>query len=164
MATTKNCPKNLMFSNWHEENKNTPSVLPAGSKGIRFGSHGLETKTAGDGYWSREQRTVHIVRLVIDKLWYSQGFRAELQANFNKKDWDVDKHGLIYTDKLWIEQFKKHLLNMGFSAAAVRAVDYSEQGMQGDNYVSMDIGDAFIREFAVLFCFGNTIDKHGLII
>jgi hypothetical protein len=32
----------------------------------------------------------------------------------------------------------------GFDASDV---DYSEQGMQGDNYVSLDVGECFINTF-----------------
>lgn len=161
MITIDKKPANLMFSRWTSDTQNTPFVRPAGTKGIKIA---LETHTDGGGYWSREQRKVDIVKVVIDKLWYSQGFRAELQVFFRKSDWDVAKHGLIYTDRNWLKQFKDHLINMGFSQTAVNAIDYSEQGMQGDNYVSLDVGDAFIREFALIFCFGNRIDKHGFIL
>jgi hypothetical protein len=42
---------------------------------------------------------------------------------------------------------------MGFSTDAILHVSYSEQGMQGGNYVSMDVGSDFIQECEALYRF-----------
>ena len=124
--------------------------------------------TCGDGFWSGEQRQVRIKRLEIGYLVYTPADRrtyfGELRAYFNKSDWNVDKHGLIYTDRAWLEDFRSLLQNIGFSEAAAKDVDYSEQGMQGDFYVSLDIGGKFATEFALIKCFGNQMDDHGRIV
>lgn len=36
---------------------------------------------------------------------------------------------------------------MGFSQKALRGIDYTEQGMQGRNYVSMQVNTAFVEEW-----------------
>lgn len=120
----------------------------------------IKATTDGKGHWSREKRTIGIVKLVIDNFNVNckKNLYAELKAYFRKLDWDHQKHGLIYTDRTWLKEFKNQLINIGFSQGAAAVVDYSEQGMQGDNYVSLDVGDTFIREFAFIFCFGNCID------
>lgn len=143
----------------------TDTTIPQVAGNYKKGITGLnlETRTSGDGYWSSEQRDVGITRLDVFNLFYRDGFRAELRAYFKKKDWNVDKHGLIYTDTAWIQFFKDQLLSIGFSKESLDKVDYSEQGMQGSDYVSMDVGDDFVREFAVLCCFGNVFDKHGFL-
>jgi hypothetical protein len=52
--------------------------------------------------------------------------------------------GLIYTDKLFMQELRTYLQTIGFTEAEANDVHYSEQGMQGDNYVSCDVAAAFI--------------------
>jgi hypothetical protein len=60
-------------------------------------------------------------------------------------NWDTDKLGLIYTDKQFMREFKEVLATkLGFTDAQLNKLCYSEQGMQGNNYVSMDILSADI--------------------
>ena len=102
--------------------------------------------TDGNGLWSREKKEVKIHRIDINYRDDENQF-AELIACFNQRTWSLSKHGLIYTDKLWIREFRKELQNLGFSEKATRDVDYSEQGMQGDNFVSLDVGKSFLKEW-----------------
>jgi hypothetical protein len=53
---------------------------------------------------------------------------------------------LIYTDPRWIGEFRALMRSLGFTSQACEDINYSEQGMQGDNYVSMDVGPPFLRE------------------
>jgi hypothetical protein len=99
--------------------------------------------TAGDGYWSRAQKTVEITRLMLAYTNDELDF-GELRVYFNTATWDVNKLGLIYTDSLFIEELRNLLDTLGFDASDV---DYSEQGMQGDAYVSLDVGEMFINTF-----------------
>jgi hypothetical protein len=64
---------------------------------------------------------------------------GELRVYFNTQDWDVNALGLIYTDKLFEQELNAFLVAHGLCA-----VSYSEQGMQGDNYVSLDVEGDFI--------------------
>jgi len=109
-------------------------------------------QTAGNGLWSNEYRKVKMrdarARFIfeswdgpVQKPW------GELKVYFYKSSWNPDKHGLIYTDGLWLQEFHKFLAKKGFSKKACNDVDYSEQGMQGDNYVSLDIGHHFYKEW-----------------
>jgi len=100
-------------------------------------------QTTGDGYWSDLQRSVEITRLQLAYTNDELDF-GELRVFFNTKTWDVNKDGLIYTDSLFLEQLKDLLTAKGFDASDVT---YSEQGMQGDNYVSCDVGECFINTF-----------------
>jgi hypothetical protein len=105
--------------------------------------------TAGNGLWSGEERAVRITDMRLGYVSDELDF-GELCVYFNKKTWDVRKHGLIYTDKLFLRELRAFLDAQGLPGADV---DYSEQGMQGDNYVSLDIGEKFLaawaRKFAV---------------
>ena len=53
--------------------------------------------------------------------------------------------GLIYTDKDFIAELRMFLAQHGLPGDDV---DYSEQGMQGDDYVSLDAGEEFVRAWA----------------
>ena len=97
--------------------------------------------TNGKGYWSNTAKAVRIVDMRLGYVSDERDF-GELCVYFNTEDWDVNALGLIYTDK----QFKAEL-NAFLVAQGLCAVEYSEQGMQGDNYVSFDCGPRFIMSF-----------------
>ena len=99
--------------------------------------------TNGMGYWSRAQQAVEITHLQLAYTNDELDF-GELRVRFNTKTWDVNKLGLIYTDKQFMRELKELLTTLGFDASDV---SYSEQGMQGDNYVSCDVGERFINTF-----------------
>ena len=99
--------------------------------------------TAGDGYWSRKQTAVEVNRLVLAYTNDELDF-GELRVYFNTKTWDVNKDGLVYTDSQFMTELCALLTQLGFDASDV---SYSEQGMQGDNYVSCDVGECFINTF-----------------
>ena len=94
--------------------------------------------TAGDGYWSRTAKAVEIVNMQMGYVADDKEF-GELCVYFNTADWDVNKDGLIYTDSEFLHELNAFLVEQGLCA-----VTYSEQGMQGDNYVSLDVEDEFI--------------------
>ena len=99
--------------------------------------------TNGNGYWSRTKAAVEITALQLAYTNDEQDF-GELRVYFNTATWDVNKQGLIYTDKQFMRELKELLTVKGFN---VKDVSYSEQGMQGDNYVSCDVGKKFINTF-----------------
>lgn len=106
----------------------------------------IKTKTDGSGIWSGCKRKIHIYKIEINYLNRDDEY-GELIAYFYNKDWDVEKHGLIYTDRHWIKDFRNGLRKIGFTKKAYNDVEYSEQGMQGDNYVSMDFGCDFLKHW-----------------
>ena len=102
--------------------------------------------TAGDGYWSDVKKSVKVTKI---DLGYEDddGDFGELRIYFDKRTWNPDQHGLIYTDNKFIKELRAALVKEGFSKAAAADVDYSEQGMQGDNYVSCDVTGPFLRNY-----------------
>lgn len=105
----------------------------------------LLCQTKGDGYWSATNRTVATSKIEMQvgeayvNLWeYRVCLPVYFRAFFPKKSWDTDKYGLIYTDSLWLKDFREQFKTR-FPAMAWMAnkIDYTEQGMQGDNYVSL---------------------------
>jgi hypothetical protein len=102
--------------------------------------------TDGSGYWSTVAKSVEIVNMSLGYVNDEKDF-GELCVYFNTATWDVDKDGLIYTDGLFLLQLQMFLEEHGLSAN----VDYSEQGMQGDDYVSLDVEDDFIKAWEAKF-------------
>ena len=99
--------------------------------------------TDGSGYWSDIVKEVFVTKMGITYLNDENDF-GELRVYFDTNSWNVDQDGLIYTDKLFLETLKAYMLDMGYNSSDV---SYSEQGMQGDNYVSLDVGQNFIGSF-----------------
>ena len=100
-------------------------------------------QTDGKGLWSRKVAAVEITALQLAYTNDELDF-GELRVRFNTKTWDVSKDGLIYTDRLFLQQLREFLTDKGFDASDI---EYSEQGMQGDTYVSLDVGECFINTF-----------------
>ena len=99
--------------------------------------------TNGTGYWSNKAKAVDITGLQLSYTNDELDF-GELRVRFNTATWDTNTDGLIYTDKQFMRELKELLTVMGFDASDV---SYSEQGMQGDTYVSCDVGECFINTF-----------------
>jgi len=99
--------------------------------------------TNGNGYWSNTKAAVDITHLQLSYTNDELDF-GELRVYFNAATWDVNKLGLIYTDKQFMTELVQLLTSMGFDASDV---SYSEQGMQGDTYVSCDVGELFINTY-----------------
>ena len=118
-----------------------------------------QTHTDGNGLWSDKAKAVQVLRV---ELAYSNDERdfGELRAYFNTKTWNCDTDGLIYTDKIWIDEFRALMRSLGFTRTAVNAITYSEQGMQSNNYVSMDVGADFMREVEPMYRW--TINKEAI--
>ena len=104
--------------------------------------------TNGLGYWSRAVKTVRIVDMQVAYVNDELDF-GELRVYFNTEDWDVNVDGLIYTDKQWRNELQAFLNAQGLPG---KDISYSEQGMQGDNYVSLDIVSAkFLQAWSEKF-------------
>lgn len=100
-------------------------------------------ETSGDGYWSNVAKEVDVEGMCIAYVNDENDF-GELRVYFDTSDWNVQKDGLIYTDRLFLRQLRSYLNSKGLKGADV---DYSEQGMQGHNYVSLDVGAAFLQSW-----------------
>ena len=118
------------------------------------------TRTDGNGYWSETAKTVRINRVALAYV-SDEGDFGELRAYFDPKEWDVDNDGLIYSDMGWKHSFLTCMeKQFGFSPDAILDLSYSEQGMQGEDYVSMDVGQQFLTECDALYRF--TIYKEAV--
>lgn len=99
----------------------------------------IQFKTNGTGYWSNAQKTVTILDIFVDAQ--DEDF-GEMIVKFDVNTWNTATDGLIYTDKLFLKELRKFLNSHGLPG---EDVEYSEQGMQGQNYVSLDVGAKFIQ-------------------
>ena len=93
--------------------------------------------TCGDGYWSTVAKEVFVENIAMFINADADESDGDLQAYFTEETWN-DSYGLIYTDSAFLECVRTALIAAGISIEAAEDVSYSEQGMQGDNYVSMD--------------------------
>ena len=106
--------------------------------------------TDGGGYWSRKRKEVRVTELTVhvfninDEDDEGDEDFGELCVHFNTNSWRPDVDGLIYTDKLFMQELQAYLNSIGIAGDDV---SYSEQGMQGDNYVSCDVGAKFISSW-----------------
>ena len=106
--------------------------------------------TDGKGYWSNVKRAVDINDITISGISEDDRF-GELCVYFTPETWDVNADGLIYTDYRFMDELRLLLQRAGFTAEEAACVDFSEQGMQGDDYVSCDIYDSAITAYKRLF-------------
>ena len=99
--------------------------------------------TSGRGLWTNVAKEVRVIGLSLGYV-SDEGDFGELRVRFDKRQWNVEKLGLIYTDPMFERELKTLLKDLGFRA---NSVTYSEQGMQGNDYVSCDVGKQFINSF-----------------
>lgn len=103
-------------------------------------------RTDGKGLWSDTAKNVDVIKIEVsatkdnsdDSMW------GEMRVFFDTETWNTKQHGLIYTDRQFENQLKVALFALGLDA---KDVGYSEQGMQGNDYVSLDVDDTLINSF-----------------
>jgi hypothetical protein len=113
--------------------------------------------TDGSGYWSNVAKAVTITDISLGMgMQDGDSIFGELQVHFDLATWNLDNDGLIYTDKQFLRELRAFLTAHGLPG---EDVGYSEQGMQGDEYVSLDAGTAFYRAWMAKF----NIDSKELV-
>lgn len=117
--------------------------------------------TKGDSMWAEGygERRVRVQRLELevygDEDSAGEVSCSDLRVYFNTQDWDTAEQGLLYTDsgvdmcvRVLVDMLlqQMHAENAGTMGAAaansiadcVQYIGWSEQGMQGDDYMSFD--------------------------
>jgi hypothetical protein len=107
----------------------------------------MSCTTNGVGLWSSEsnkevQGCMYFTLLKTESDGEVYGGTATF--HFSKEDWDVDKYGLIYTDEGFLDSIHNKLKEAGFEK--YQEINYSEQGMQGDDYVDFDASIEIVNE------------------
>ena len=111
--------------------------------------------TAGTGLWSTTQADVLVTHMELGYVAEDKEF-GELRVYFNTEDWDVEQDGLIYTDSKFKIDLQDYIKQQGL----VVDLCYSEQGMQGDDYVSLDVGAEFIASWEAKYGYASFADVH----
>jgi hypothetical protein len=106
----------------------------------------VKLNTDGSGLWSGRAAAVDVIRLLVPYVNEEETF-GELRVYFDEDSWNVREHGLIYTDRVFAEELRQLLESVYFSPEAADDMEYSEQGIQGDNFVSLDAGKHFLTEW-----------------
>lgn len=121
--------------------------------------------TNGNSFWSDVAKNVDVQGLDIRAQEYMCGGKmrryGELKVYFDTdafhpNHWSLQEHGLIYTDEGFEAELHKVFESMGITAEA----SYSEQGMQGNDYVSFDIDEEFITQFDRAFNTATFYNSH----
>ena len=101
-------------------------------------------ETGGNGLWSGKKTSVYLTHMV-ESVWGVDGY----EVYFDTKTWDVRKDGLIYTDETFLNNLKAILIDRGYTPSGVKELSYTEQGMQGEDFVSIEtgVGGTFGKEF-----------------
>lgn len=118
-----------------------------------------KANVAGDGLWSNTpMQNLEVNILPEDVFRFDEvdemgnpKLVGNLNVYFNPKIWDTQSFGLIYTDTLFEKSIRKILKDAGFKFW--NDFSYSEQGMQGADFVNFDVGKKLASE----------LDKKGLI-
>jgi hypothetical protein len=110
-----------------------------------------EISTDGSGYWSGVVKTVKVTHFEVNATKYEDELNGELRVYFDTDSWNIHDDGLIYTDVAFEFSLKFLLADFGLD---ISEVSYSEQGMQGEDFVSLDVGEKFIND-----CI-NHLDVH----
>lgn len=100
--------------------------------------------TNGKGLWTKDVVNKIKVKLQLDYFEYHGELIVHLRVVFKLNQWDTRNNGLIYTDLQFERDIKTTLHCAGFKNA--NDICYSEQGMQGLNYVDFDVGHKLSEE------------------
>mgnify|MGYP006279108909 CR=1 FL=1 len=99
--------------------------------------------TNGKGFWSTDAQAVRVVGIDIGYI-NEEGTFGDLRVYFDEDTWSTSQQGLIYTDPLFLQELCMLLKSMGLAGDDV---DYSEQGLQGRKFVSLDAGKEFLDSY-----------------
>lgn len=98
----------------------------------------LFIRTSGDGKWSSKQKDVEILGIYFEQYClFEDDTLNEIQVIFDTDTWDNKEDGLIYTDTGFLQGVKERLQEM-FPGNDWDNLEYTEQGMQGENWVSFE--------------------------
>ena len=93
-----------------------------------------------------DARIVPIYRVVLE-LPIEQNDIGGLRAFFKVNCWRVNRDGLIYGNDFWLNDFRRNLGNAMGVKFHDDDLEYSEQGLQGNNYVHLDVSSEATKFF-----------------
>ena len=92
--------------------------------------------TNGRGLYTNVTAPVNIVDISVED--------NEVRVYFDRKTWDVRKNDLIYTDPAFLKGLKSFLksdktYSTLITNSSIDRLDYTEHGMQGNDYVTLEV-------------------------
>lgn len=99
-------------------------------------------ETSGDGFYSDKCKPVKIIRIEVPHIDKDFSF-GELRVYFDPDYWKIVEDNFIYTDP----GFLRDVISFANREIGneIDDIAYSEYHMQGDDYVSFDVGENFLR-------------------
>lgn len=108
---------------------------------INLTDNNLIIHTDGNGRWSTTRAAVQIIAVQIIETpaepQYGWGASVRIAAFFNGEHWNTNEDGLIYTDDRALTELRAVLAD--HVDHDLSKMDYTEQGMQGGNYISLEL-------------------------
>ena len=83
--------------------------------------------TNGKGYWSDKATAVTVEALDLQYISNERDF-GELCIHFNTATWDTAVDGLIYTDKLFMQELRAYLQTLGFTQKKLTTLATASRG------------------------------------
>lgn len=106
-------------------------------------NHIVTARTDGSGFWSSVKKTVLITDLFL--TCHHGDEMPEVFLTFDTDTWNTATDGLIYSDKGFMNTLRIALIAAGYPEDAVDELEYSEQGMQGKDFVHCMAGWKFAK-------------------
>ena len=110
--------------------------------------------TNGHGDYSTVVKPVRVISIKQDIELGSDGWISDLGVEFDSNTWDVDTDGLICTDTEFFRDLQKFLMKLGVPRDIVSQINYGDEGMQDEVYVSFR-ANAFGEYVADQFVIGD---------
>lgn len=64
-------------------------------------------------------------------------YGSKIDVFFDTSSWNVSKHGLVYTDTVFLKELKKYMKSNNMIKSGFD-IDYTEHGMQERNVISLE--------------------------
>ncbi len=96
--------------------------------------------------------------LSLDIFFNGEYLQGKLKVFYDTFVWRGFIDGLIYTDVLFLKSVRNYFVRIGITEKHINGIEYSEKGMQGDNYVSFDLNHDFVVSFVDFLLEKNFID------
>ena len=116
--------------------------------------------TDGSGLYSSKKKSVRIHRVLHSFYKREDEFYGEARVYFDNRDWNTNIDGLIYTDGQFLKHLRLTYSDLGMQDCDTHGINYSEQGMQSTDYVSLDINTAFICGLIETLTQNNQLDVY----
>lgn len=109
------------------------------------------------GHWTNYEAVLHdgITSMTVDPV--LRGYvldkthpYLDIHCHFDPETFPSEKYGIVYGDGLFEIEIRKHILAALGLSPDLEGLSYTEAGMQGEDYISMESSAAFAMHLAAL--------------